>query len=176
MNAVIFNPLEEFEAKYQEKHRENTEKFLEDLVRRSGIDTQQNRLTVKQYDAYRADLAKLRKKRNWWRFLRVLMCITILLIPLVILKITPKIRDLRAHREIADAKQRGDWDNTQSSLFRLGGGCPLDIGPAGWYNDFKAISAGSENGEEDHYRIFCSGIGTVLRAHPTGDGLRGGRT
>lgn len=106
MNAVIFNPLEEFEAKYQEKHRENTEKFLEDLVRRSGIDIQQNRLTVKQYDQYQADLAKLRKKLNWWRFLRVLMCITILLIPLVILKITPKIRDLRAQVEQAD--QRAD--------------------------------------------------------------------
>ena len=104
MNAVIYDPVEEFDGKYRQLHGENTDKFLEELVRRSGVDIEQNRKTVSLYNTYRENVAKLKKKLNWLRFLRVLMCITILLIPLVVLKMTPMIRQLRAEIEEADKR------------------------------------------------------------------------
>lgn len=106
MDSVIYNPLEEFESKYKNAHAEHSNKFFEKLVQQSGVDIEQNRETVRRYNAYKEQLSKLTKKRNWLRFFRVLMCITILLIPLVIWKMTPKIRALKA--EIEDADKRAD--------------------------------------------------------------------
>lgn len=104
MNSVIYNPLEEFDSKYREKHSENTNKFFDELVKQSGIDIELNRETVRQYNEYKENLVKLKRKLNWWLFLRVLMCITILLIPLVIMKTNPKIKDLRTEIEEADKR------------------------------------------------------------------------
>jgi len=106
MNSVIFNPLEEYEGKFKNAHAENADRFFEKLVIQSGVDIQQNRETVRLYEQYRENLTKLTKKRNWLRFWRVLMCITLILIPLVIKKITPKIQGLR--KEIEEADRRGD--------------------------------------------------------------------
>jgi len=104
MNSVIYNPLEEYESKHKNTHAENTNKFFERLVQQSGVDIAQNRETVRQYNELKEHLSKLTKKRNWLRFFRVLMCISILLIPLVILKMTPKIRALKAEIEAADKR------------------------------------------------------------------------
>ena len=68
------------------------------------MNVEENRETVRQYHFYLENVKKLKKKLNWLRFFRVLMCITIVLIPLVILKMTPKIRALR--EEIATADQK----------------------------------------------------------------------
>lgn len=104
MVSVIYDPLEEFQTKHKARHSEITHKFFEDLVQRSGVDVEQNRKTVKQYNDCKENLAKLKRKLNWLRFFRVLMCITILLIPLVILKMTPKIRQLRSACSEADQR------------------------------------------------------------------------
>lgn len=112
MHSVIYDPLEEFDGNYKDLHLENTNKFFEKLVQQSGIDIEQNRKTVKLYHEYKESLTKLKKKLNWLRFLRVLMCITILLIPLVIWKTTPKIRRIRT--EIAEADQRAEELLTQA--------------------------------------------------------------
>ena len=104
MSEMIFNPLEEFEQKYKSLHLEHTNQYLNDLVQKSGVNIEQNRATVKQHDEYKESLVKLRRKYNWLRFLRVIMCITIVLIPLVILKTTPRIQALRA--EIADGDRK----------------------------------------------------------------------
>ncbi|MBE6761123.1 MAG: hypothetical protein E7551_02440 [Ruminococcaceae bacterium] len=104
MESVIYNPLEEFEGKYKNTHFDKVNAFFEKLVKQSGVNIEQNRETVRLYNEYKENLLKLRKKLNWWRFLRVLMCITILLIPLVILKITPKIKAIRADIEKADMR------------------------------------------------------------------------
>ena len=104
MDSVIYNPLEEYESKFKNLHLENTNNFFEKLVQQSGIDIERNRETVKQYNEYKENLVKFKKKLNLFRFLRVLMIITILLIPLVILKITPKIKNLRSDIENADKK------------------------------------------------------------------------
>jgi len=68
MNAVIYNPLEEFETKHKDAHAKRTTEFFEDLVRESRIDIEQNRKTVKLYHEYKENLIKLKKKLNRWRF------------------------------------------------------------------------------------------------------------
>lgn len=104
MHSVIYNPLEEFESKYRGLHTENANQFFEKLVQKSGVDVVQNRETVRQHQQCQSDVAKLRKKINWLRFFRVLMCITIVLIPLVVLIMTPKIKAIRAQVEEADQR------------------------------------------------------------------------
>lgn len=104
MESVIYNPLEEFESKFRNLHLDNTNKFLDRLVQQSKVDIEENRKTVEQYNNYKVNLVKLRKKLNWLRFLRVLMIITLVLIPLVILKTTPAIQALRKDIEFSDSK------------------------------------------------------------------------
>lgn len=102
MDSMIYNPLEEFEKKFKDLHFENTNSFFEKLVKQSGVDIEKNRETVRLYNEYNENLSKLKKKLNWWRFLRVLMCISVVLIPLVVLKTTPKIQGIRTDIEDAD--------------------------------------------------------------------------
>ena len=104
MNEVVYKPQEEFDQKYKDLHLEKTKAFFGELVSRSGVQIDANRETVRQYEEYKDNLVKLKKKLNLWRFLRVLMIITLILIPLVILKTTPKIRALREDIEQADQK------------------------------------------------------------------------
>lgn len=104
MTAVIFDPLEEFEKKYRASHQENTNAFFQALVKRSGVNVAENRKTVTKYNVYKEALMKLRRKKNWLCFWRILMCITLALIPLVIMKITPRIRELRQEIRESDAK------------------------------------------------------------------------
>lgn len=104
MNAVIYEPLEEFEKKHRATHAEKTNQFFDDLVRQSGIDIAKNRETVRLYNECLENVSKLKRKYNWWRFLRVLMCITIVLIPIVIWKVTPKIQKLRTEIEETDKR------------------------------------------------------------------------
>ena len=104
MDSMIYNPLEEFDGKFKNLHLDNTKKHLDELVTRSGVDVEENRKTVKEYDLLNENLSKIKRKYNLWRFLRVLMIITVILIPLVILKITPKIKALR--EEIAQAGKK----------------------------------------------------------------------
>ena len=104
MNAVIYNPLEEYESKLKDLHGEKTTAFFQELVRQSGVDIEKNRETVRLYEEFRMNLAKQRRKLNWLKFLRVLMCITLVLIPLVILKTTPKIKERKAEIEHGDKR------------------------------------------------------------------------
>ena len=106
MESVIYNPLEEFESKLKNVHLDKTNNFFDKLVQQSHVNIEENRKTVEQYNNYKDNLSKLRKKLNWLRFWRVLMIITILLIPLVILKITPTIQALRSDIEASDSKAK----------------------------------------------------------------------
>lgn len=58
VNSVIYNPLEEFVSKYRSLHAEHTNQFFEALVRKFGVNIEENRKTVKQYDFYKEHLAK----------------------------------------------------------------------------------------------------------------------
>lgn len=119
METVIYEPLEDYEKKYKALHQKNTEHFFEDLVKRSGVDAEQNRKTVAEYEQIRENVAKLRKKRNWLRFFRVLMCLTILLIPLVIIKMTPKIRQLKEQIDQADQKAAALLEEAERQMLPL---------------------------------------------------------
>lgn len=119
MNSVIYNPLEEYENKFKNLHLENTNSFFEKLVAQSGINIEENRETVKQYNDYKDNLKKLKRKLNGYRFLRVLMIITILLIPLVILKTTPRIRKLRSEIEFAGKKVEELFTNANNQMMPL---------------------------------------------------------
>ena len=104
MNSMIYNPLEEFDSRFKNLHLDNTKKYFEELVQQSGVNVEENRKTVKEYNELKENLSKIKKKFNFWRFLRVLMIITLVLIPLVIIKITPKIKALRSEIDQADKK------------------------------------------------------------------------
>lgn len=106
MVSVMYNPLEAYEQKLKDAHASGTHAFFDTLVKESNIDIEENRKTVAQYNTYKANLVKLKKKLNFWRFLRVLMCISLVLIPVVVLKTTPKIRGLR--EEIGEAGSKAD--------------------------------------------------------------------
>ncbi len=106
MDSVIYSPLTDYESRLRQLHLDKTTAFFDDLVKRSGIDIEENRKTVKKHDELRENLKKLNRKRNWMRFFRVLMCITVILIPIVIWKMTPKIRALKT--EIDDADKLAD--------------------------------------------------------------------
>ena len=104
MDSLIYNPLEEFDGKFKALHLQKTEEFFEDLVKRSGINPEENKDAVRRYEHYKEGIKGLKKKFNWLRFLRVLMCISLVLIPLVITSTTPKIKSLR--KDIAEADER----------------------------------------------------------------------
>lgn len=101
METIIYNPLEEYEKSFKSKHLTKTNEFFDALVKKSGINANENRETVKQYNVYKENIKKLKTKRNWLRFFRVIMIITIILIPIVIWKVTPKIRKLKEEIEHA---------------------------------------------------------------------------
>ena len=104
MNSIIYNPLEEFDSRFKNLHLANKNKFFDHLVERSGVNIEENRKTVKEYNEFKENLSKLKRKLKLWKFLRVLMCITIILIPLVILKTTPKIKALKSNIESVDKR------------------------------------------------------------------------
>ena len=104
MDSMIYDPLKEYESKFKSLHSDNTNKYFNDLVKRSEVNVEENRATVNEYLFYKENFKKLKRKLNLWRFLRVLMIISLILIPLVILKITPKIRALREDVKLSDRK------------------------------------------------------------------------
>ncbi len=110
MDARIYNPLEEFDVKFKSLHLENTKKHFEELVTKSAVNVEENRKTVKEHADLEASLKKLNKKYNWLRFLRVLACITVILIPLVIFLLTPKIKALRTQIEQSGDKLKELYD------------------------------------------------------------------
>lgn len=106
MNSIIYNPLEEYENRIKDIHLKKTNEFFENIAAQSNVNIEDNRKTVEEYNVYKENLTKLKKKLNLWRVLRVLMCISIVLIPVVVLKTTPKIQGLR--EEIAQADSKAD--------------------------------------------------------------------
>ena len=92
MDSMIYNPSEDFDKKYKSLHQDKTKAFFDELVKKSGVDIEANRKTVAEYDLCEATEKKLKKKLLLWRILRVLMIITVILIPVVIWKITPMIK------------------------------------------------------------------------------------
>ncbi len=102
MEQRIYKPLEEYKKKYRFLHQKKTEQFFQDAVRRSGVDIAANRKTVKAYREAQANFKKARTKLFWWKFLRVILCIIVLGIPLVLWKVNPKIKAVKAMVDVAE--------------------------------------------------------------------------
>ena len=104
MDSVIYSPYDDYEGRLKQLHLDETTAYFDSLVKQSGIDIEENRKTVKQYRDLCENLRKFTRRRNLLRFFRVLMCITVILIPVVIWVMTPKIRALREQIDQADSK------------------------------------------------------------------------
>jgi hypothetical protein len=104
MDSTIYNPLEDYENRLKSLHLKTTNEFFDKLVVQSGVDFAENRKTVKQYTDCAENKQKIKRKFNLLRFLRVLMCISLVLIPLVVCKTTPQIKTLR--NEIANHEKK----------------------------------------------------------------------
>ena len=65
MESMIYKPLEEYEKKFKDLHLENANRFFERLVQESKIDIEANRKTVQEYNEYRENIKKLKRKYNW---------------------------------------------------------------------------------------------------------------
>lgn len=110
MEEMIYEPLNEFLRKFQASHASATTNYFEELVKKSAVDIEANRKTVKEYHECNEGSAKLKKSLNRFRFLRVVMCITVICIPLVIWKTTPKIKTLRTDIEKSQKRAKDLMD------------------------------------------------------------------
>lgn len=116
---MIYNPLEEFDKTLKNSHLEKTKAYFDELVRKSGVNADENRVTVKEHDALKNALSKLKRKYHLRRFLRVLACITLVLIPLVIIKMNPKIKALKEEITQVDKKMDDLFDLAQRQMAPL---------------------------------------------------------
>lgn len=66
----ILEPLDMYNNQLKDIHNENTEKYFDDLVEKSGIDVEENRETVKKYKATLAEAENAAKKEKNARRLR----------------------------------------------------------------------------------------------------------
>ena len=63
MSDVIFEPLTEYENRLKQLHLDKTTARFDHYTRQSGVNIEENRATVKQYDRCMYSLKKLRRKR-----------------------------------------------------------------------------------------------------------------
>lgn len=92
---MIYNPLEEYENKFKSFHLEKTNEYFENLVSKAKINIEENRKTIKEINDIEELKKSINKKLKWWKFLRVILFITLILIPLAIFKINPIIKKIK---------------------------------------------------------------------------------
>lgn len=79
MDSLLLEPLKYYNQILKNRHKENLEEHFEELVRKSGIDVEQNRQTVKKYDA---EMEKVNRERNRLRLWNALF-ITLIIVGIV---------------------------------------------------------------------------------------------
>ena len=83
MDNMIFNPLEDYEKTYKERHNGHVEAFFKELEEKSRVNAAENRATVAKYRAQQEKADKVRKKAGLLKGLRitaiVLMVISVLI-------------------------------------------------------------------------------------------------
>lgn len=75
MNAMVFSPLEDYEKTLKNTHLHCTQQRFAQLTAQSGVNIEENRSTVKAYDAQAAKAAAQQKKVSRLKLLRVLVII-----------------------------------------------------------------------------------------------------
>ena len=75
MDSLILEPLKYYKSVLKERHKENLEEHFDELIRRSGIDVDGNRATVKKYDAEMVKVNRARKILGLWNALFVILIV-----------------------------------------------------------------------------------------------------
>lgn len=73
MDDIILEPLKAYTERYSEQFLENAEAYFDELKTKSGIDAEQNRLTVKAYDKAQRLADEKKKELTRLKILRGLM-------------------------------------------------------------------------------------------------------
>ncbi len=94
-DELLLEPHHAYKTLYKGKHHENTVKYFDDLVKKSKIDIEENKRTVKKYKNINEEIKKLKKKKGWLNFFRVMCCIIFVLIFIVFIWLNKKIKDLK---------------------------------------------------------------------------------
>ena len=80
MDSMIYNPSEEFDSKFKALHSEKTRAYFDELVKRSGVNIEENRRTVAEYDSCEAAEAKLKRATSQnggkTKFLRIIISLS----------------------------------------------------------------------------------------------------
>ncbi|MBO7184304.1 MAG: hypothetical protein J6V34_00730 [Oscillospiraceae bacterium] len=71
MDNMIFNPLEDYEKTYKERHNGHVEAFFKELEDKSRVNAAENRATVAKYRAQQEKADKVRKKAGLLKGLRI---------------------------------------------------------------------------------------------------------
>ena len=85
MHDLLLEPLEYYEKFGREEHKRNAEERFEALVAQSGIDVEQNRATVKRYNAAMQTVENSRKSVSKKKVLRTLAIVGIVVFALLLL-------------------------------------------------------------------------------------------
>ena len=73
MSDMLYEPLKYYETEGKEKHRTNVEAYFDELKTRSGVNVEENKLTVGKYREKLREIDKLKSRRFWQKFLRVFL-------------------------------------------------------------------------------------------------------
>ena len=93
-DELLLEPQQAYKKLYKNKHHENTVKYFDELVKKAGINIEENKKTVDKYKNINEEIKKLKKKRGWLKFWRVMCCIIFILIFIVFIWLNKKIKAL----------------------------------------------------------------------------------
>lgn len=79
MNDLLLEPLKYYDDIGKKAHEENTRQHFKDLLDKSGVDVEENRRTVKEYNGKVEEINKLSKKLSKYKFFKVMLIIGIVL-------------------------------------------------------------------------------------------------
>ena len=79
MHTMVFNPLQDYENNLKAAHEASTGQRFEALTQSSGINVEENRASVKEYDAQKAKSDQLQGKVSGLKGLRVALIVGIVL-------------------------------------------------------------------------------------------------
>ena len=77
-NDLLLEPIKFFEGGGREKHQANSNEYFDDLVKRSGMNVEENRETVRKYNAQLEVIANLDKKISKYKLVRGLLIFSII--------------------------------------------------------------------------------------------------
>ena len=93
--------------------------MLASLVKESGINIEENRKTIKEI----VEIEIIKKKKNtklgWWKFLRVILFITLILIPVAIFVINPIIKELKNEINELETKKSNLYELAEKQMTPL---------------------------------------------------------